>query len=115
MLLVWITIACTLPLTIGLLLGLYATLFEPYRPVLRRIAIPVPPTWPRLAILHFSDLHVSTDSDRLYDAQERFLRSVSGTPDLVCVTGDVCEQLVDVPRVAALLRLVSPRVATLVV
>ncbi len=115
MMLVWFTTAGIVLLVVVLLLGLYATLLEPYRPVLRRIAIPVPATWPQLAILHLSDLHVSTGSDRLYRAQERFLRSVSGTPDLVCVTGDVCEQLIDAPRVAALLRLVVPRVATLVV
>jgi uncharacterized protein len=115
MTLLWFTMAGIVLLVVVLLLGLYATLLEPYRPVLRRVAIPVPPTWPRLAILHLSDLHVSKGSERLYRVQERFLRSVSGTPDLVCVTGDVCEQLVDAPRVAALLGFVAPRVATLVV
>src|SRR4051794_26674689 len=110
MTLVWCLTACAILLTVVLLLALYATLLEPYRPVLRRVAIRVPATWPRLTILHLSDLHVSADSGRLYRAQERFLRSVSGTPDLVCVTGDVCEQLADAPRVLALLRLAPPRV-----
>ena len=106
------------PLCGGLVLGFYATQLEPYRPVLRRISVAVPPDWPRLSILHLSDLHVRTrgaGSARLYRAQEGFLRSLAGTPDLVCVTGDVCEQLADAPRVAALLDLVRPRVATLVV
>lgn len=99
----------------GLLLGLYATQVEPYRPRLRRIAVTVPPNWPPLTILHLSDLHVRTGNDRLYRAQERLLRSIPGSPDLVCVTGDLCEQLVDAPRAAALIGLVRPRLETLVV
>ena len=111
----WVAAAAIGLLCGGLLLGLYATQLEPYRPALRRIRVGVPPEWPRLSILHLSDLHVRTGGDRLYRAQEHFLRSVPSTPDLVCVTGDVCEQLVDAPRVAALLDLIRPRVATLVV
>jgi uncharacterized protein len=111
----WIAAACLVLATGVTLLALYATLLEPYRPVLRRIEVAVPGGWPRLAILHLSDLHVRAGGDRLYRAQERFLRSLAATPDLVCVTGDVCEQLADAPRAAALLDLVRPRVATLVV
>jgi predicted MPP superfamily phosphohydrolase len=97
------------------LLALYVTLVEPYRPVLRRIAVPVPVDWPQISILHLSDLHVKNGDRRLYRTQERFLRSLAGTPDLVCVTGDVCEQLIDAPAVAALLDLVRPRMETFVV
>jgi uncharacterized protein len=99
----------------GLALGLYAVLVEPYRPVLRRLTVPVPDGWPRLSILHLSDLHVRVGAERLRGAQERLLRSVGATPDLVCVTGDVCEHLAAAPRAAALLGLVRPRLGTLIV
>jgi predicted MPP superfamily phosphohydrolase len=99
----------------ALMLGLYAVLVEPYRPVLRRLAVPVPESWPRLSILHLSDLHLRDGAERLHRAQERFLRSLSETPDLVCVTGDVCEHLVAAPRAVALLGLVRPRLGTLIV
>jgi predicted MPP superfamily phosphohydrolase len=102
-------------LALALLLGLYAVLVEPYRPVLRRIEVPVPESWPRLSILHLSDLHIRAGAERLAGAQERFLRALPGAPDLVCVTGDVCEHLVAVPRAAGLLGLVRPRLGTLVV
>ena len=66
MTLVWLTMACPLLLALllalfagALLLALYATQLAPYRPVLRRIAVPVPEDWPRLSILHLSDFHVS--------------------------------------------------------
>jgi predicted MPP superfamily phosphohydrolase len=98
-----------------LLLGLYAVLVEPYRPALRRLAVPVPDSWPRLSILHLSDLHLRADAERLHRAQEKLLRSLSETPDLVCVTGDVCEHLPAVPRAVALLDQVRPRLGTLVV
>ncbi|HEY3083808.1 MAG TPA: metallophosphoesterase [Chloroflexota bacterium] len=115
MTLLWIAAAGALLLSGALLVGLYAILVEPYRPVLRRLAVPVPEAWPRLSILHLSDLHVRTGADRLAAAQERFLRSLPGTPDLVCVTGDVCEQLVAAPRAVGLLGLARPRLGTLVV
>src|SRR5947207_11289051 len=99
----------------ALLLALYATQVAPFRPVLRRLAVPVPEDWPRVSILHLSDLHVKASDRRLYRAQARFLQSLGVTPDLVCATGDVCEQLGDVPIVTALLSLVRPRVDTLVV
>jgi hypothetical protein len=113
MTLLWIAAACAVLLSVALLL--YATVVEPYRPVLRRLAVPVPEGWPRLSILHLSDLHVRTDGERLAAAQERFLRSLPGTPDLVCVTGDVCEQLVAAPRAIALLGRLRPRLGTLAV
>ncbi|HEY3109243.1 MAG TPA: metallophosphoesterase [Chloroflexota bacterium] len=113
--LLWIAAAGTLLLSAALLLGLYAVLVEPYRPVLRRLVVQVPANWPRLSILHLSDLHVRADADRLHRAQEQFLRSLTGTPDLVCVTGDVCEHLVAAPRAVALLGLVRSRLGTLVV
>ncbi|HEV8635115.1 MAG TPA: metallophosphoesterase [Chloroflexota bacterium] len=115
MMLLWVAAAGALLLSGVLLLVLYATLIEPYQPVLRRLQVPVPADWPRLSILHLSDLHVQAGGDRLAGAQERFLRSLPGTPDLVCVTGDVCEQLIAAPRAAALLGLVRPRLETLVV
>jgi len=115
MTLLWIATAATILLSVALLVGLYATLVEPYRPVLRRLQVRVPEGWPRLSILHLSDLHVRTDGERLAAAQERFLGSLPGTPDLVCVTGDVCEQLVAAPRAVGLLSLVRPRLGTLVV
>src|SRR5437870_13167333 len=116
MTLVWLTMACPLLLALllalfagALLLALHATQRAPYRPVLRRIAVPVPEDWPRLSILHLSDFHVKAGGERLYGAQARFLRSLPIIPDLVCVTGDLCEQLADAPRVAALLALVRPQ------
>src|SRR5436853_7281421 len=99
----------------GLLLALYAILLEPYLPRLRRVELEVPADWPALTILHLSDLHVRSGGERLYRVQSRFLRSLSPAPDLVCVTGDVCEELEDAPRVAELLDLVRPRLETLVV
>jgi predicted MPP superfamily phosphohydrolase len=98
-----------------LLIALYATQVEPYRPVLRRMVVRVPAGWRHVSILHLSDLHVRAGGERLYRVQERFLRSIAATPDLVCVTGDVCEQLGDAGRVAALLSLTRPRLGTLVV
>ncbi len=105
-----------IPLLVGGLgLGLYATQIEPYRHVLRRVQVSVPPHWPRLSLLHLSDPHVKNGRDRLYRSQERFLRALPDVPDLVCVTGDVCERLVDVPRLVALLGVLSPRTETIVV
>jgi uncharacterized protein len=95
-------------------LGVYAARIEPYRPIMRRLAIQVPEDWPRLSILHMSDLHVRAHAERLYSVQKRFLHSIKEQPDFVCVTGDVCETLADAPRAAALLKSLSPRIATLV-
>jgi uncharacterized protein len=94
--------------------GAYAIAVEPYRPVLRRLTLEVPEDWPRLSILHLSDLHVRARADRLYRAQERFLRSIPNQPDLVCVTGDVCETRRDAPRAAELLNTLRPKITTLV-
>ena len=77
--LVWIAVAVGVALAAALLLALYATQLEPYRPLLRRIAVPVPADWPALSILHLSDLHVRTSNPRLADAQARFLRGIVGT------------------------------------
>jgi predicted MPP superfamily phosphohydrolase len=77
--------------------------------------LPVPAHWPRLSILHLSDLHVHTGGDRLYRAQARFLRTLPEGPDLLCVTGDVCERLADAPRAAALLGRLRPRLGALLV
>lgn len=95
--------------------GWHATRVAPFQPVLRRLYLPVPDSWPRLQVLHLSDLHVRAGADRLYDAQTRFLQSVQRQPDLVCVTGDLCEQLGDVPRLVSLLQLVRPRLGMFVV
>jgi uncharacterized protein len=100
--------------SLALGLGVYATRIEPYRPVLRRLTLSVPADWPRLSILHLSDIHVHARPDRLYRAQERFLRSIGGHPDVVCVTGDVCETLRGVARATALLKQLQPRIATIV-
>ncbi len=99
----------------ALLLALYATQVEPYRAILRRTSIQVPEDWPRLSILHLSDLHVGAGGERLASAQARFLAALPAAPDLVCVTGDVCEHLEAAPRAIELLGLVRPRVETLVV
>jgi predicted MPP superfamily phosphohydrolase len=95
-------------------LGAYTTLVEPYRPVLRRTVVQVPEDWPRLSILHLSDLHVHAEADRLYRVQERFLQSIPDRPDLVCVTGDLCETIQGAPRAAALLGALQPSIGTLV-
>jgi uncharacterized protein len=95
-------------------LGVYVMHIEPYRPVMRRLTVRVPADWPQLSILHISDLHVRARADRLYSVQEQFLQSIKEQPDLVCVTGDVCETLKDAPRAAALLKGLNPRIATIV-
>jgi predicted MPP superfamily phosphohydrolase len=91
----------------------YATLGEPYRPVFRRHRLRVPADWPALSILHISDLHVRRGDPRLYRAQRAALAGL--TPDLLCVTGDLCEQVTDIHLVADLLRAVRPRLGTFVV
>lgn len=92
--------------------GLHATRLAPYRPVLRRRTLRVPPNWPHLEILHLSDLHLRRSDQALFCGQLRALAALRRQPDLVCVTGDLCEQLADAPMVAELLRNVHPRLGT---
>jgi predicted MPP superfamily phosphohydrolase len=111
-------VSWTLILIVACLLaavGYYATRIEPYRPVLRRFTHQVPENWPRLSILHISDLHVRAYADDLYRSQNRLLRSIDAQPDLVCVTGDVCETLADVPRAVALIHQLQPRIGIFVI
>jgi uncharacterized protein len=94
-------------------LGLHAVLREPYRPIGRRYRLPVPGAWPAVSILHISDLHVRREDPRLRRAQERALAGLE--PDLVCVTGDVCEKADDVHLLVDVLRAVRPRLGTFVI
>ena len=96
-----------------LLLGGYATLGEPYRPVFKRHKLRIAPAWPQLSIVHISDLHVRRADTRLYRAQQAALRGLE--PDLLCVTGDVCEKVEDIDLVIDLLKLARPRLGTFVV
>jgi uncharacterized protein len=100
--------------TLGVALAAaHATLWAPYRPVFRRYRVPVPHSWPTLSILHISDLHVRRGDRRLYSAQRAALAGL--TPDLLCVTGDLCETVADVDLAIELVRAVEPRVGTFVV
>jgi uncharacterized protein len=91
----------------------YATLGEPYRPVFKRHRVKVSRTWPTLSIVHISDLHVRRGNPRLYRAQQAALQGLA--PDLLCVTGDVCEKVEDIHLVVDLLSAVMPRLGTFVV
>jgi predicted MPP superfamily phosphohydrolase len=98
-----------------LLIGLaYAMLGEPYRPVFKRHRVAVSSSWPKLSIVHISDMHVRAGDMRLFRAQKAALEAI-GTPDLLCVTGDVCEKVADIHLVVDLLRTVQPRLGTFVV
>jgi uncharacterized protein len=91
----------------------WATFGEPYRPVFRRHRLQVTSAWPALSIVHISDLHVRSSDLRLFRAQKVALASLA--PDLLCVTGDVCEKVADIHLVVDLLKTVSPRLGTFVV
>jgi predicted MPP superfamily phosphohydrolase len=91
----------------------YAILGEPYRPVFRRHRLPLPAGWPELSILHISDLHVRRGDLRLLRAQRAALAGLN--PDLVCVTGDVCEQAEDIHLLIDLLQVTRPRYGTFIV
>jgi len=91
----------------------YATLHEPYRPVFRRHRVRVPRSWPGLSVLHISDLHVRRSDLRLFRAQKAALQGLA--PDLLCVTGDVCEKVQDIDLVIELLGTVRPRLGTFIV
>jgi predicted MPP superfamily phosphohydrolase len=97
------------PVTLG-----YATLREPYRPVFKRHRVTLKGMrWPSLSIVHISDLHVRRADQRLLRAQMTALAGL--TPDLVCVTGDLCEKVADIDLVVDLLRHAKPRLGTFIV
>jgi predicted MPP superfamily phosphohydrolase len=100
------------PLVVG---GLaYAMLGEPYWPVFKRHQLTVTARWPKLSIVHISDLHVRRGDLRLLRAQTAALQAI-GTPDLLCVTGDMCEKVEDIHLLVDLLKTVQPRLGTFVV
>lgn len=94
--------------------GAYAFWGEPYRPVFKRQRLGLPQDWPDVSILHISDLHVRSTDYRLWRAQRAALGRVP-RPDLVCVTGDVCEKARDIPLLVELLNTVRPRLGTYIV
>ena len=101
-----------IPLLLAGFVG-WATFGEPYRPVFRRHRLQVTPAWPALSIVHISDLHVRSSDLRLFRAQKAALESLA--PDVLCVTGDVCEKVADIHLVVELLKTVNPRLGTFVV
>ncbi len=108
-----VALLALVPLALVLVLG-YAILGEPYRPVFRRHTLTLPSTWPkRLSIVHISDLHVRNGDQRLFRAQKAALQTLA--PDLLCVTGDICEKVADIHMVVDLLRTVKPKLGTFVV
>jgi uncharacterized protein len=90
----------------------HATRWAPYQPILRERTLRVPGTWPALDILHLSDLHLRRSDATLFRAQAKALGQLTRQPDLVCVTGDLCEQVADAPLVVNLLRQLQPRLGT---
>jgi predicted MPP superfamily phosphohydrolase len=97
-----------------LLWGLaWATFGEPYRPVFRRHRLTVTRAWPAVSIVHISDLHVRSSDLRLFRSQKAALQTLA--PDVLCVTGDMCEKVADIHLVIDLLKTVSPRLGTFVV
>ena len=95
------------------LAAVHTTLWAPYRPVFRRYKVRVPEVWPTLSILHISDLHVRRGDPRLYRAQRAAL--AGRTPDLLCITGDLCETAADVDLAIDVIRTVEARLGTFVV
>jgi predicted MPP superfamily phosphohydrolase len=96
------------------LLGLaYAVLHEPYRPVFKRHRLSLPASWPKLNIVHISDLHVRSGDPRLARTQKAALQGLK--PDLLCVTGDMCEKVDDIHILVDLLSVAKPRFGTFVV
>ncbi|HET6317666.1 MAG TPA: metallophosphoesterase, partial [Chloroflexota bacterium] len=91
----------------------YAMLGEPYRPVFRRHKVGVRESWPDLSIVHISDLHVRRSDQRLLKVQRAALQGLQ--PDLVCVTGDVCEKVRDIDLLIDLLQQPKPRLGTFIV
>jgi predicted MPP superfamily phosphohydrolase len=109
-----ILLALLLLLPLGLLGLGYAMLGEPYRPVFKRHRVDVPADWPGLQVVHISDLHVRSSDARLLNAQKAALARLP-RPDLLCVTGDLCEKVADIHLVVDLLQTVKPRLGTFVV
>jgi predicted MPP superfamily phosphohydrolase len=97
-----------------LMLG-YAVFGEPYRPVFKRHRVRLNAAWPKLNVLHISDLHVRASDRRLHQAQKAALRALRKQPDLVCVTGDIAEKVADIDMVIDLFQAVQPRYGTFVV
>ena len=93
----------------------YAWRWEPYHPVVRVRHVDVPSSWPPLTILHLSDLHLRRSARRLRAAQSRLLATLSTQPDLVCVTGDLCETVADASLVPRLLQPLHPAVGTFLI
>src|SRR3979490_603598 len=91
----------------------YAIFGEPYRPIFKRHRLTVSPAWPELSIVHISDLHVRSSDQRLFRAQLASLKGLA--PDLLCVTGDMCEKVADIQMVVDVLRSAKPRLGTFVV
>jgi predicted MPP superfamily phosphohydrolase len=92
----------------------YAILGEPYRPVFKRHRLNLSGGWPsELSIVHISDLHVRRGDLRLLRTQKSALAGIA--PDLLCVTGDVCEKVRDIPLLVDLLNVARPRLGTFVV
>jgi predicted MPP superfamily phosphohydrolase len=91
----------------------YAVLGEPYWPVFKRHRVNVNSAWPDVSIVHISDLHVRSGDLRLHRAQKKALQGLR--PDLLCVTGDICEKVADIHLVVDLLKTVRPRLGTFVV
>jgi uncharacterized protein len=92
----------------------YAVVGEPYRPVFKRHRLRLPSSWPTdFHVVHISDLHVRRQDARLQRAQIKALRGM--TPDVVCVTGDVCEKVQDIPLLIEVLKAARPRLGTFVV
>jgi hypothetical protein len=92
----------------------YAVLGEPYRPVFKRHRLPLPASWPaNLSILHISDLHVRRGDQRLLRVQKSALQELA--PDVLCVTGDVCEKVHDIPLLVDVLKQVRPRLGTFLI
>jgi predicted MPP superfamily phosphohydrolase len=105
-------IASLVPLSLVALA--YAILGEPYRPIFKRHRLPLPSSWPEgLSVVHISDLHVRRQDQRLLRVQQRALQRMA--PDLLCVTGDVCEKVEDIPLLVEVLRTARPRLGTFVV
>jgi predicted MPP superfamily phosphohydrolase len=97
-------------------LPVYAMFGEPYRPVFRRKRVAVPARWPeQLSVVHISDLHVRATDRRLHAVQKAALEALPAQPDLLCVTGDICEKMADIQMVVDLLETVTPRYGTFVV
>ena len=88
---------------------------EYLEPVSRQRRLLVPSTWPALSVLHLSDLHLRRSDPEGVRRQIRALARLERVPDLVCVTGDLCEQLPDAPLVAEVLCGLRPRLGTFLI